>query len=463
MDKPAKEGDSQEDNRSAQERLNLMVGDLARLEALLYAVSPIDQLSAFRDFLANDARFAKLKRLVSDRRRDLDIFDVLHIYGQESVHSYFLAWLLDPQQNHDVGSHFLKCFLCRTITTAQERNIPTAPLDRIHTIDWSETEVRREWRYIDILILNRKAGFVCAIENKIWSDESIGDDGKSQLAWYRETLCQEFSGFDIHLVFLSPSGMESKDETERQFWVPEDYSTIQQLVVETIRENGARPGPEVKWFLKQYETTLRRNVVPEDSEIAKLAREIYLEHREAIELINRHKPDYAAEIKQILKEAISQQEGWVLDLEGGAYVRFRSSDWDRFESLKTGTSWGPNKSLLLFEFYCPSDPKGTTGPALVLGPGTDESIRQRLFETARQNPKVFKPSSTLRESYTRLDQDRRNLLDDSDLGDKWSNDATRNKLMELVKKYAENDFPSMNEAIVRCLEEFESDVSDTAE
>ena len=315
MDKPAKEDDSQETNRSAQERLDLMAGDLARLEELLYAVNPINQLSAFRDFLASDARFAKLKRLVADRRRDLDIFDVLHIHGQESVHSYFLAWLLNPQQNHAAGSYFLKSFLCRTITAAQERNIPTAPLDRVHTIDWSETEVRREWRYIDILILNKKAGFVCAIENKVWSDESIGEDGKSQLAWYRETLDKEFPCFDRHHVFLSPSGMESKDETERKFWVPEDYSAIQQLVVETIRENAAKLSPEVKWFLTQYETTLRRNIVPEDSEIAKLAREIYLEHREAIELINRHKPDYAADIKQILKEAISQQEGWILDHE----------------------------------------------------------------------------------------------------------------------------------------------------
>ena len=280
-------------------------------------------------------------------------------------------------------------------------------------------EVRREWRYIDILILNIKAGFVCAIENKIWSDESIGHDGRSQLTWYRETLDSEFPDFDIHRVFLSPRGMESKSETERRFWVPENYSTIQKLVVETIRENADKTSQEVQWFLTQYETTLRRNIVPEDSEIAKLAREIYIQHRDAIELINRHKPDYATEIKKILKEAISHQEGWLLDTETGAYVRFRSSDWDRFESLKTGTGWTHSPALLLFEFYCPTDPRGTIGPALTLGSGTDEAIRERLFEAARQNPQAFKPRNpSLNDGWIHLDEYRQNLLEDSDLGTK---------------------------------------------
>ena len=55
--------------------------------------------------------------------------------------------------------------------SARNRNIATVTVEELGAIDWSETDVRREWRYIDILILNRKAKFVCAIENKILADE----------------------------------------------------------------------------------------------------------------------------------------------------------------------------------------------------------------------------------------------------------------------------------------------------
>ena len=70
--------------------------------------------------------------------------------------------------------------------------------------------------------------------------------------------------------------------------------------------------------------------MPETGEIAKLANQIYLEHREAIELIYQHKPDYPTHIKRVIKEAIGQQEGWLLDKQDERYVRFRPVDWDKF-------------------------------------------------------------------------------------------------------------------------------------
>ena len=445
------------DSLDGDERLvKLKSQALAQRDELLNVISPVDRLHAFRVFLDADERLAKLKCLAAEQSRDLDIFDVLQIHRREYVHSNFLAWLLDPRQSHGIESHFLRNLLSRTIEAAKRQAICTMSPDVIHSADWSETEVRREWRYIDILILNRKAGFVCAIENKVWADEGFGEDSKSQLAWYRETLESEFPDFDRHLVFLSPRGMDSKSETERKFWVPEDYVAIQHLIVETIRENSDRASPEVQWFLAQYEATLRRNIVTESSEVGELARQIYLEHREVIELISRHKPDYSAEIRQILKEAICLQDGWLLDTESGSYVRFRSSRWDRFESMRTGTGWSAS-ALLLFEFYCPTNPTGTGGAALTLSPGTDEAVRRQLYETARQNPRLFKPRhSSLQDGYTMLDEYRWNLLEESDLGARWADGTAQEKLMEWVKRYAEDEFPGIDDAIVQCLESFEN-------
>ena len=430
---------------------------LAQRDELQNDISPVDQLYAFRAFLDGDERLAKLKCLAAEQRRDLDIFDVLKIHHREYVHSNFLAWLLDPRQSHGVESHFLRNFLSRTVEAAQQQAICTMSPDRIHSVDWSETEVRREWSNIDILILNRRAGFVCAIENKVWADEGFGEDDKSQLARYRETMESEFPDFDRHLVFLSPRGTETKSETEKKFWVPEDYVTIQQLIMETLRENSDRASPEVQWFLAQYEATLRRNIVTESIEVGELARQTYLEHREVIELLSRHKPDYAAEIRQILKEAISQQDGWLLDTESGSYVRFRSSRWDRFESMRTGRGWASSPALLLFEFYCPTNPTGTGGAALTLSPGTDEAVRRQLYETARQTPRLFKPRhSSLQGGHTMLDEYRWNLLEESDLGARWADGTAQEKLKEWVKRYAEDEFPAIDDAIVQCLESFEN-------
>lgn len=450
-----------EDGNKIADQLKRMVADLGSLEQLLSDADPVVQLTAFREWAASDSHLEELMCLVADSQDEFDIFDILRIHHLELVHSFFLSWLLNPQQNHGIGSYFLHNFLSHAVEAAQEQGVATPPASRIHTIDWSETEVLREWRYIDILILNRKEGFVCAVENKVWSDEGF-DDGVSQLTGYRETLATEFPDYKVVLVFLSPSGVPSKSETEENRWVTVDYRTIQQLIVQTIQHGSGGTSPEVQWFLKQYETTLRRNIVPDKSEVVELARQTYLEHREAIELIYRHRPNYSAEIKQVFKESVAQQDGWLLDAEGGAFVRFRPSGWERFEHLKTGTGWGTSPSLLLFEFYCPADPLGAAGPALVLGPGTDDAIRRKLFEFARQNPSLFKPTATsLGDGYSHLDAYRRNLLEESDLSAKWADGTTRDKLARWVKCYAENDFPCIHDAIVECLEEYGAEMPES--
>ena len=436
------------------ERLERLTACLVTVKASLSDVDPLSQLREFGDFVENGTRLAELRGLTADRERDLDIFDVLHIHHWESVHSNFLAWLLDPKGNHFIGSHFLRRFLSCTVVATREQGITTTSLARIHAMDWSDIEVRREWRYIDILLLNRKEGFVCAIENKVWAEEGFDESGASQLAGYRETLAKEFPDFESHLVFLSPSGMESKSETERHFWVPADYVTIQQLVAEILNNNVCNVSPDVRWFLTQYETTLRSNIVPDDSEIGELVRQIYLEHRDVIELINRHKPDYPGDIKQILKEAISREEDWLLDQEGGAYIRFRPSSWDRFEALKTGNGWKPSPSLLLFEFYCPANPVGTAGPALVLGTGTDEAVRIRLFEAARQNPGIFNLRVASLTNYTHLHQGRQNLIEESDLSSKWADGSTQQKLTEWVRRFAESESQIISDAVTSVLEGF---------
>ena len=419
------------------------------------------QLELFRKILMDDARMSKLREMSEARSTELDLFRVLRVHDSELVHSNCLAWLLNPAETHGLQEYFLRNFLERTVVSAYKRNLPTVTVEDLGAIDWSETEVRREWRYIDILVLNRKSKLVCAIENKIFADEGVAQNGRSQLATYREVLNSVFPDFKRHLVFLSPSGMESADDTERDYWLPEDYVTIHQLVSECLGEFKDRCSGEVLTILNQYETTLRRNIVPQTSEIGRLAAEIYLEHREAIELIYQNKPDYRAAIKQILKEAIAEQDDWLLCAESADYVRFRPREWDSFDAQAEGTSWVPaSNSLLLFEFWCPTRPTATAGPALTLCQGADEVLRKRLIETAVQNPKVFNPKQPFVEGiYTYLHEFRRDILAEEDLGRRWADGSAKRKLMESVRRFAKDEFPQIKQAIIRSLESYQQDAA----
>ena len=419
---------------------------------------PANHLSSFLDFMAGHKCMARLKELMEEQRWELDPLEILEMQGSEQAHSGFLAWMLDPGRNHDMGNEFLMSFLETTVRAAREKEIHTVCPSRLGTIDWSDVKVHREWRNIDILVLSEKSKFVCAIENKIWAVEGIREDGRSQLTDYREVLEKELPGFDTHLVFLSPSGMESSNITERKYWVPESYATVRQLIIRCRQKFGGRANQEVVMFLGQYERTLRRHIVPETSEINKLATEIYLEYRDAIEFISGHKPDYRAGIKSILKEAICNQEGWILCAENPDYIRFKPSDWDQFEELKKGKTWEPDSdSLLLFEFWCPAEPTSTRGPALTLGNGTNENLRQHLFKTALCNEDVFKVrGSSLNEWYTYIHEFKRDLVRGADLGTGWADDPVRARLMEWVERFASEEFPRINKAVIKSLKEYQA-------
>lgn len=448
-------------NCATRDSLQGAIAELEKLENLMASRSYGAglQLKAFGDFLEDDPRLGKLKTLVEEQQAGFDLFEVLRIQEAEHVHSNFLAWLLDPRSDDAIGSSFLENFLKRTVAAAKEQDIPAISFDTLSAIDWPRTEIHREWNHIDILVLNRTARLVCAIENKINAEEGIDEYGRSQLTRYRQTLASEFPDFCYHHVFLSPRGMAPKTDTEQEFWVLEDYETIHQLVVETLRHIEDTAKPDVLWSLRQYEKTLRRNIVPETGEIAKLASQIYLEHREAIELIYQHKPDYPTTIRQVIKEAISQQEGWLLDVEDNRHVRFRPADWDRFESQRNGNGWGEDTPLLLFEVLCPREPLETKGPFLTLGESNDQNsnIRRQLFETARQDPRTFKLVQTsFRGWYMALHDQQQPLLEESDLSAGWADGTTHDKLTATVEDFARNEFPLINEAVIECFEQFEA-------
>ncbi len=350
---------------------------LAELERLL-AEDKQAQIAALERF-ATTSDLKTLREMAEEQRTEFDAIDFLRLSNDEEFHSNFLAWLLGPNNNHGIGDYFLKKFLRRVGLS----------FEVIESVDWTPAESQREWRniadgqpgYLDILIVNESTGFLCAIENKIWSGEH-----SEQLTRYRKALKERYSDYDRHYIFLSPRGTLPYREEEQKYWKPMNYTAILELVEQTIDDTEVRE--DVRAFLRQYATTLRRKIVPDsNTNIAELVRKIYLEHREAIELIIQHKPNLVDEMKQIFRDAIKRQDKWRLDCEDVGFLRFQSTDWGRFAVQKTGTGWLAQSSnaLLLFQINFRDGPTNLPYLDLGLSPATNESIREKLFDSARQS------------------------------------------------------------------------------
>ena len=429
---------------------------LEQLEKEL-AADRVKQIEGLRNFEADES-LERLRKLAEDQRIEFDAFDFIGrlsvgtgrgLWGSEEFHSRVLVWLLDPGESHGLGDCFLKSFLLSA--GVQPEDVPS---------DWSATVVTREWPnmvdgqrgFLDILVVNEAQQVLCAIENKVFSPEH-----SEQLTRYRRALKDHFPTFARRHLFLTPEGTHPASEKEQRHWKPVKYSMVFDVVKQIVKNDEIATTDGIGAFLRQYATALRRNIMPETS-VSQLARSIYLEHREAIDLIAANEPDWMAEAKQWLREAVARHKEWELEMEDSRFLRFRSVDWDKRKGMRMGTGWASN-ALLLFQFRFD---KGLPRPWFDLGlsRGNDDNnrLRQKLFEKVRQHPQLFRPGTiSLSDSWAILHDEPDYVLDDADYGVGWDDGTTRDKLEKWIEDFAANRFPAMNEIIVNCLREYEAE------
>ena len=335
------------------------------------------------DFVIDNPELERLEDIISD----FNLFEVLNLQKQEIRHSNFLAWVLDPTQPHALGSYFLKQVLIKASSRGGSiGDNPISPID-VDVWDLSETLVLREENRIDILLLNEVKGFVCAIENKIDSQEH-----SQQLSRYRNLIDKKYPDFKRQYILLSPEGDPPKEEGEIDYWVTMGYGEICEALEKAIEIRSHTMSGEVRSFIQHYTTMLRRHVL-EDSEVQTLARKIYQRHQKAIELINEYKPDYISQIKEIVEEVVQAKNNLLLDHSSKSYIRFCSKEWDNFKGLASGGGqWTPSNRLLLFEVKNSGD---SLRLSLLIGPG-ERSVREKLFESICPGPCVTFNDATQR-------------------------------------------------------------------
>lgn len=210
--------------------------------------------AALEAFVVNNDDLEKLESMLAE----FNIFEAVGVVRQELRHSDFLAFLLDPQQNHGLEDVFLKRFLKNVLINANDSSVSVVEID---IANLKESLVQREWHNVDILIHLPESKIVCAIENKIDSWEHA-----DQLKRYRQVIKREFPDYRAIFVFLSPEGDEPSDDR----YIPFSYSEIAKLI-DTIRQAyKSTLGIDVSTLMTHYIAMLRRHIVS-DSEIVELS------------------------------------------------------------------------------------------------------------------------------------------------------------------------------------------------
>ena len=383
---------------------------------------------------------------------NFNLFSLMGKSKLEDVHSRVLGWLLDPEGNHKLGDAFLVAFLQKSRAKAKELGIEFTHPTGIFADGGYGTEVTREWEnevdgsrgFLDILAINGKARSLLAVENKVESNEHT-----QQLTRYRKALENRYRDFGRVYVFLSPNGIKPEEPEERKLWIPLDYAAVADLVQTMIQERSDDMKPDVKMFLEHYKVAVRRQVL-DDSQAKKLARDIYRQHRAAIKFINENKTGYAPDLQDILKQEIRAHAhgGWVLEEQKiqTQFTRFHPKEWTGLEILRNGTGWLPCPALLLLEFQGYADYPESLGLCLVIGPCSDERLRNELDSHLRKIPCL--------DGVRRVGGDwiiyhvSERILVQSDF-DEWDEEKIRSKIKEWVAGFTERQYPELRDAVVQ--------------
>jgi len=232
---------------------------------------------------------------LSDWSTRLNLFDVLGISRLEIRHSAFLAWLLNPGENHGLGGGVL-CGMLKKLASAA----PGVDILQTLLMDPNDFQVLREWRHIDLLAISHESQFLIAIENKIGADER-----DKQLSEYWSVLQEVYPDYQKILVFLTPDGRLPNKLSDQEIWLPFSYAELVEII-ETAKENTClADGPAL--LIQHYIDTVRRNIVG-DIQLETICQQIYTKHRQALDLIYENRYDAVARIAAIARSWCKEKD-----------------------------------------------------------------------------------------------------------------------------------------------------------
>jgi hypothetical protein len=382
--------------------------------------TPATERALLESLIVENENLEKLESKLAQ----FNIFEAIGVVRQELRHSNFLAFLLNPSENHRLDDIFLKRFLKRVLLEeyepTDEKYTKVSPVD-IDIADFTDADVRREWQNIDILIHSPRNKLVCAIENKIDAGESI-----DQLIKYQRTVKEEFKDCRAILIYLTPVG----ELPSQKNWRIYNYSKIAEIIDSICISYKSTLGTDIYTLMTHYSTLIRRHIVS-DSEVAELCRKIYTKHKQALDLIFEHRPDLQSEIATKIHELLIRETD-----SKEITVHF----WSKGYIGIIPKRWEDNKLNLHLQFE--NYPQGLIIRMLIC-PNEDKSIREKIYKISQKNLPLFKKKALTPQWTT--------IYTKSVLNHKDYEDANLEELMKKVEdfwqQFINNDFVSIENII----------------
>lgn len=271
---------------------------------------------------------------------EINIFDVLKIVNSELKHSIVLSYILNPNENHNLGSEALE-LLFRKLSL--DSKISHLGIFDLLDINYDDFIVMREYKNIDILIKSDKNKMLLCIENKIWTSEH-----NNQLNRYKEIIEKEFSNYKKIYLYLTPFGSLSSDS---ETWFNIEYSDILEIIEDLKLENVDE---KIKILIRDYILIVRRKIM-NDHELKELCNKIYRKHKEALDLIWENKDNETYYLYNILEKYLKEKhESGIFCYDESnsskTYLRFTTPELNsRFPLLENHSSSWKNKNTVFYE------------------------------------------------------------------------------------------------------------------
>lgn len=262
-----------------------MQGELRGCEVENKESTDFEKKKKLEQFVYDNEKLELLEAKVND----FNPFNVLKANNFEIRHSNFLAWIFNPHQNHRLGEYVLKKFIKEICINNEEKNYN---LREIMSMDLMDVKIFREEKNIDLLIVSDRNKLVILIENKIKASES-----KNQLKKYLEYCKDKYSGYTLIPVFLTIEG----DEPSEDEYCSLTYESVYSVLKFVLDVNKDQLKKEIYDFISYYIRVLEVLLMKDES-LKRLCKDIYNEHKDAIDLISEYVGnDYEESMDNFLK------------------------------------------------------------------------------------------------------------------------------------------------------------------
>ena len=160
-----------------------------------------------------------------------NIFKVLDIGHLENYHSNMLAWLLNVNGGHHIGSTYFRNLVSGPIQKKSQKE-----MEETVDMEWESFDVYREFPvendekkgFIDIFCISEEKKCVICIENKVESSEH-----SNQLQRYADFVEQEYceKGYKALFMYFTPTGETPSDAR----WIKKNYRDLYDITCTAIR------------------------------------------------------------------------------------------------------------------------------------------------------------------------------------------------------------------------------------